>query len=182
MKDIVLIGPVGVGKTTTAKLLSNQLNLPLVSMDDLRLNYYKEIGYDDEHRFELKSKIGQKAVEQYWSIFDPHSIERILSDHQNCIFDFGGGTTVCEYDYNFDRMKSALKPYSNVVLLIPSTDKKESLSIIYDRMKIQPDGFTMIEYFVSNDAPYELAKHTVFVKNKSPEQICTEVLAVTGNR
>ncbi len=179
MDEIILIGPVGVGKTTTAKLLSKKLDLPLVSMDDLRKNYYKEIGYDEKHMLELKSQIGQKAVEQYWSIFDPHSIERILSDHQKCVFDFGGGTTVCEYDYNLDRMKLALKPYSNVVLLIPCADKNESLSIIYDRKNIQPNGFTMLEYFVSNDAPYELAKYTVYVKNKSPEQVCSEVLAVT---
>ncbi len=86
MDEIILIGPVGVGKTTTAKLLSKKLDLPLVSMDDLRKNYYKEIGYDEKHMLELKSQIGQKAVEQYWSIFDPHSIERILSDHQKCSF------------------------------------------------------------------------------------------------
>ncbi len=181
MNEIVLIGPVGVGKTTTAKLLSEKMELPHVSMDDLRTDYYKEVGYSDEHKIELKKIHGQKAVEQYWSIFDPHSIERILADHRNCIFDFGGGTTVCEYEYNFERMELALAPYSNVVLLIPSEDKKESLDIIYDRMNIKPNGFTMIEYFVSNEAPYKLAKHTVYVKGKSPEQIGNEVLAVTHN-
>lgn len=179
MNEIILIGPVGVGKTTTANLLSKRLNIPLISMDDLRIGYYKEIGYNDEHRLELKSLMGQKAVQQYWSIFNPHSIERILEDHQNCIFDFGGGTTACEYDYNFERMKTALDPYSNVVLLIPSNDKKESLDIIYSRKNLRPNGFTMLEYYVSNDAPYRLAKHVVYVKDKTPEQICNEVLAVT---
>ncbi len=179
MNEVILIGPVGVGKTTTAKLLSKALNLPLVSMDDLRLSYYKEIGYNDEHMLELKKINGQKAVEQYWSIFDPHSIERILADHQNCVFDFGGGTTVCEYEYNFERMESALKPYPNVVLLIPSEDKKESLETIYERKNVKPDGFTMLEYFVYNDAHYRLAKHVVLVKDKSPEQVCDEVLALT---
>jgi len=38
LKDIILIGPVAVGKTTTAKLLSEKLNKPVVSMDvDLTL-------------------------------------------------------------------------------------------------------------------------------------------------
>ncbi len=150
-------------------------------MDDLLFDYFKEIGYDDKHRLELKNKIGQKAVQQYWSIFNPHSIERILADHQNCVFDFGGGTTACEYEYNFERMKLALTPYSNVVLLIPSEDKKESLDIIYERMNIKPNGFTMIEYFVFNEAPYRLAKHIVYTKDKTPAQVCNEVLSVTQN-
>ncbi len=80
MEDIILIGPVGVGKTTTAKRLSERIKLPLVSMDNLRFEYYKEIGYDDEHGMELKEKIGQKAVYQYWKLFDAHSVERILED------------------------------------------------------------------------------------------------------
>ncbi len=179
MNEIILIGPVGVGKTTTAKLLSKKLNIPRIPFDDLRTDYYKEVGYSDEHRVELKKIHGQKAVEQYWSIFEPHAIERVLADHQNCIFDFGGGTTVCEYEFNFERIESALAPYSNVVLLIPSKDKKESLDIIYKRMNVKPNGFNMLEYFVSNEAPYRLAKHTVYIKDKTPEQVCNEVLAVT---
>jgi adenylate kinase family enzyme len=47
MKDIILLSPVAVGKTTTAKLLSEKLNKPLISMDDLRFDYYKEIGYNN---------------------------------------------------------------------------------------------------------------------------------------
>jgi hypothetical protein len=39
----------------------------------------------------------------------------------------------------------------------------------------------MLEYFVSNEAPYRLAKHTVYVKDKSPEQVCNEVLAIAQN-
>lgn len=147
-------------------------------MDDLRTSYYKEVGYSDEHRLELKKTHGQKAVERYWSIFEPHAIERVLADHQNCIFDFGGGTTVCEYEFNYERIESALALYSNVVLLIPSVDKKESLEIIYERKNVKPKGFTMLEYFVFNEAPYRLAKHTVYIKNKTPEQVCNEVLEV----
>ncbi len=179
MKDIILIGPVAVGKSTTAKILAERLGIPRIAMDDLRLDYYREIGYSDEHRLELKRINGQKAVEQYWSIFDPHAIERILADHKNCVFDFGGGSTVCEYDFNFERMEAALAPYPNVVFLIPSADKKESLDIIYERMGITPTGFTMMEYFVYNDASARLAKKTVYVKNKSPEQVTDEVLSIT---
>ncbi len=49
MKDIILMGSPAVGKTTTAQLLSEKLDKPIVSLDDLRFDYYKEIGYDDDH-------------------------------------------------------------------------------------------------------------------------------------
>lgn len=178
MEDIILIGPVGVGKTTTAKLLAEKLNKPLVSMDDLRLGYYKEIGYDDNHRAELKEKIGQKAVYQYWKVFDAHSVERILEDHENCIFDFGGGSTVMEFDVEFKRIQTALAPYSNVVLLTPSSDKHESLEIIYKRKNVVTNGWNLLQHFVFNGQYEKLAKQTVFVKDKTAEQVCDEVLSI----
>ncbi len=181
MKDIILIGPVAVGKTTTAKLLSEKLKKPLVSMDDLRFDYYKEIGYNDNHRKELLEKAGIMAIYQYGKFFDAYSIERILEDHRDCIFDFGGGNNASGFDFEVNLVKNALKPYENIVLLIPSADKEESLQFIYNRRNIAPNQRQLIEYLVFDDSNYMLAKHTVFVKGKTPEDICNEVLSVTNN-
>ena len=38
---IVLIGPIGAGKSSLGKLLAETLNLPQRAMDDLRFDYYK---------------------------------------------------------------------------------------------------------------------------------------------
>ena len=45
--DIVLIGPVRAGKSTLGRLLAQRLDLPQVSVDELRWKYHKEIGYDE---------------------------------------------------------------------------------------------------------------------------------------
>jgi shikimate kinase len=45
--DIILIGPIGAGKSTVGSLLAVQLGLPQCSMDERRWHYYKEIGYDE---------------------------------------------------------------------------------------------------------------------------------------
>lgn len=48
ISDIILIGPISTGKSTLGKLLAHKLGIPQCSMDDVRLNYYKEINYDEE--------------------------------------------------------------------------------------------------------------------------------------
>ena len=178
MKEIILLGPVGVGNTTTAKLLSQKLNKPLISLDDLRFGYYKELGYDHEHMKELREKAGIMAIFQYGKIFDAYSIERILEDHQNCIFDFGGGNIVSGYEFDFNRIKKALEPYGNVVYLTPGEDNEETLKFIYNRRDIETGDRELIEYLVYNHSNYEIAKYIVFVNNKTPEKVCDEVLSM----
>lgn len=44
-KDIILIGPVGAGKSTIGEMLSKKLGIPQCSLDFIRDKYYKEIGF-----------------------------------------------------------------------------------------------------------------------------------------
>jgi adenylate kinase family enzyme len=60
----VLIGPVGVGKTTISRKLGQKLGLPVVSMDDHRDDYYRELGYDDGFAKHLLEKDGAALLER----------------------------------------------------------------------------------------------------------------------
>jgi adenylate kinase family enzyme len=44
--EIPLLGPVRTGKSTLGGLLAQQLGLPQVCLDEIRMRYYEEIGYD----------------------------------------------------------------------------------------------------------------------------------------
>lgn len=178
MQDIILLGPPAVGKTTTAKLLSKKLNKPLVSLDDIRFDYYKEIGYNEEYMKELLEKAGIMAIYQYGKIFDAYSIERALEEHQNCIFDFGGGNNASGFNFEFERIKKALKPYKNIVLLFPCADKNESLKFIYQRRNFNENQKELIKHIVFDESNFKFAKHTIFVKDKSPEEVSNEVLSI----
>ena len=122
--NIVLIGPMGTGKSTLGALLANRLNRPRVSVDDVRFEYYKEIGWDQEVQNKIGSEEGFIGIYRYWKPFELHAIERILSDHQDSVVDFGAGHSVYDLEEHADRARRLLAPLPNVFLIQPSPDPR----------------------------------------------------------
>ncbi len=175
--DIILIGPQGAGKSTIGKLLAEQLGLPQCPMDKLRWDYYKEIGYDENLAQHKQETEGAWGIIQYWKPFEAHAVERLLSEHQNCVIDFGAGHSVYEDASLFKRVEAALAPYSNVILLMPSPDLEETLQILNERNKdLSEDIRSTNRHFVRHRSNYELAKFTVYTKDKTPEETRDEIL------
>ncbi len=175
--DIILIGPIGAGKTTIGTLLADRLSLPQCSMDQLRWDYYKEIGYDEKLAKHKRETEGFWGVYQYWKPFEAHAVERLLSEHNHCVIDFGGGHSVYEDAALFQRVRHALAAYPNVVLLLPSPNLDESLQILNERNQYVPDSKPNInEHLSKHTSNYQMAKFTVYTKNKKPEETCSEIL------
>jgi shikimate kinase len=181
--DIILIGPIGAGKTTIGALLAHRLSLPQYSMDERRWDYYKAIGYDEELAKHKRKTEGFWGVYQYWKPFEAYAVERLLSEHNQCVIDFGGGHSVYEDAALFQRVQQALAPYPNVVLLLPSPNEYESVQILNERNKYVPDDKPNInEHFIRHASNYELAKFMVYTKGKTPEETCSEILnLIEGN-
>lgn len=178
--EIVLIGPVGVGKTTVSRLVAERLGVPKISMDDVIFDYFREVGFDENHWKLIGERLGRPGAYRYLKVFGSYGVKRILEDHRDCVFDFGGGGVMGEFPDELAAMKNALLAFENVVLLIPCADKRESLQFLYERLKINPPGWTILEHLVFHPTHEELAKHTVFVKGKTPEQVCDEILKTTS--
>ena len=178
--DIILIGPSKSGKSTLGALLAAKLDLPQRSLDQLRWNYYKEIGYDEELSKELRRRGGFLARVLYWNLFGAHAIERLLAEHRDCVFDFGAGPFSFESDELITRVKQALAPYPNVVLILPSPDLGESIRILDERLAGEPVelNFDFTARFVKHPANHDLAKFTVYTKGKTPEETCDEILGL----
>jgi shikimate kinase len=175
--DIILIGPIGAGKTTVGKLLANKLGLPKFSMDELRWDYYQEIGYNKEFAKYKRKTEGFWGIYQYWKLFEIYAVERLLSEHSQCVIDFGAGHSVYEDADLFHRVQQALAPYPNVFLLLPSRDLDESIQILNERNEYVSDGQPNInEHFVKHFSNHELAKFTVYTKGRIPEETCGEIL------
>ncbi|MEH2239597.1 hypothetical protein [Nostoc sp.] len=88
ISDIILIGPISTGKSTLGKLLAQKLEIPQCSMDDVRLDYYKEINYDEELAQEIREKEGFQGIYRYWKPFEAYAVERVLSEYIAIRFDF----------------------------------------------------------------------------------------------
>lgn len=156
--EIVIIGPVSVGKTTVSKLLSEKLGIPRVSMDDVLFDYFREVGFDENHWKHIIEKLGRPAGYKYLKVFGSYGVRRLLEDHRDCVFDFGGGGVMGEFPDEAAAFKALLADFTNVVFLIPAADKKESLKYLYDRLKINPPGWTILEHIVFHPSHEELAK------------------------
>lgn len=181
LSDIVLIGPIGAGKSTVGSLLATHLNLPQCSMDEYRWDYYKEIGYDEELAKHKRATEGFWGVYQYWKPFEAYAVERLLSEHKKCVIDFGAGHSVYEDASLFHKVQQALASYSNIILLLPSPNLDESAQILNERNEYVPDGSLNInEHFVKHPSNYKLAKFTVYTKAKVPEETCNEILKLVS--
>lgn len=57
-----------------------------------------------------------------WKPFEAYAVERMMADRPLAVIDFGAGHSVFEDETLFERVRVALEPFPNVVLLLPSAD------------------------------------------------------------
>ena len=181
--DVILIGPSGVGKTTIAKLLAERLALKYISLDEIRFRYYAEVGYDELKARQPKENDYEELL-RYWQPFDAHAVERALAEHQNCVFDFGAIHSVYDDPALTMRVSDTIAPYRNVILLMPSEDKVESVRVLHERGRLGFDAdeatlakwLRIIRRFVMHPSNERLAKRLVYTKGRSPDETLLDIL------
>ncbi len=128
--SIILIGPMCAGKSTLAELLSRKLNIRNVPMDDVRWFYYYKNGFDLLEQKKCKSF---EEVVRYWKPFELNAISGLLRDFPNAIVDFGAGHSHYAQSEQLEVARCLLDPYPDVFLILPSSDKEESVKILNQR-------------------------------------------------
>lgn len=182
---IVLIGPLGVGKTTVGHLLAEKLDMPFCSVDEVRSGYYERVGYEETVAAQIAaSDQGIQGVLRYSKPFEARMIEMVLADHHG-IIDFGASNSVYDDEDLFARVEKALAPFPNVILLLPSPDLDESAEILKNRLirmlndtgkEFSDELFELNRYFVQHPSNHRLAKQVIYNRDKTPEIICEEIV------
>ncbi|UHA75264.1 shikimate kinase [Paenibacillus sp. 481] len=178
-KTIILIGPICSGKSTVAEIISNKLNIPQRSIDEIRFEYYKEIGFSADKQQEIREKEGFKGVYQYWKPFEAHCVKRILDDFPDHIIDFGGGHSVYEDEMLLQQVQAVLQPYANIFLLLPSEDVEESVRVLNERLRHVTDDPAVVElneHFITHKSNKTLAKHMIYSNGKSADEVAEQII------
>ncbi len=184
-RPIILIGPMGAGKTTIASLLAQKLGILHHELDARRWDYYLELGYDEAYATQIRATKGFATLYQYWKPFEIHAVERILAEYPDGVISFGAGHSVYEDEALFTRAQRALAPFKHVILLLPSADPDEAAAILKARFfevgKVEgftpsPQTLAMIDHFISHPSNRRLAKHVIITDGQSPEQTCDTII------
>jgi shikimate kinase len=183
---IILIGPMSAGKSTVAELLAEKLQTPQYAVDDHRWDYYKEVDYDEAEASQIaKSEQGMIGLLNYWKPFEVHAVERVLATQSNCVIDFGAGHSFQEDPTLFERVQAAFQPHPHVVLLLPSPNLDESVSVLNARFEallqrevgtVDPELLKLNERFIKHPSNHQLAKLVVYTKDKTPAQTSDEII------
>lgn len=141
---------------------------------------------------ELLASQDDSEYMKYVRPFYVHAVERVLDDYSDCVLTFGAGHVVHDDPSLFDRVSAALAPYPNVVLLLPSEDMDESMTILHGRILERvaeyaeegEDYSWAIEenkHFVLHPSNMRLAKATVYTDGRSPEETCEEIVQLVSH-
>jgi hypothetical protein len=185
--EVVLIGPHAAGKSTLAALLSERLGLPVVALDRVKWQYFRALGCDVAEAERIREQHGFWAMTRWLQPYAIAMVERVLADHRDCIFDFGAGHSMYDDLAFVARIHTALAPFRNVVLVLPSPDEEESIRVLTERV----GPFTIPAHWVFVDIPaYEvrqpanrtLASLTVYTHGRLPEQSRDDLLRQLSER
>ena len=179
---IILIGPMCSGKSTIATALAKRLSLPNYPLDYAKGYYYLKDDIDVDKLAEL-IETDFIAWVNYSKPYEITAVEKMVKEFTDGIIHFGAGHSHYENIEYLERARKALENISNVVLLVPSEDKEESIRILEERRieregkdsKVLPGMLEMNRKFVTDPSNYELAKITVYTKNKTVDHIVEEI-------
>jgi len=181
--DIILIGPKLTGKTTLGRLLADALKLPQVSLDNLGGKYLPETDFDPAAAQKAYQDEGLFAWLRYRRPYEAHIVERALQDHQNCVIDFGGGHSVYEDEALFSRVAKALADYPNVVLILPSPDKAESIQILKQRFEADVASERKLQQLLVTHPSYDVVKkQVIYTKDKTTDELSAAVMALVNGK
>lgn len=169
---IVLIGPMGVGKTTVAELISARLGIPHLNLDLLNEDRFPlGFRYDDEFRARQQGKLQHL---RYLGRFTAPLVKRLVGMYPAAVIDSGGnefvGTTARERASLQAQVKRLGLKY--IAAILPFRSIRKSRSFMAGRRR--RDEFD--EALLSNPSYAMLARRVFYSLGRPLETVADEIV------
>jgi shikimate kinase len=184
MQNIVVTGPIGVGKSVVSRSLAMKLNNPLYIADRLRWYYFAKFGFCEIKFKALASEGSEDLADAYYKSFEAAAVQSMMQEFSGGILDLGGG--MLHFKSSDDRLKIGfnLKMERKVFCLLPSPDQSRSVEILNSRIRsrhrhasaraLEPI-FRLNEQLVKFYFESDIQMETIFVGNKSVLEITQDL-------
>jgi len=172
METIILMGPIGVGKTTQGKLLAEELGMPRVSYDDVKGEYWERLGLSRELAVSIENEKGIYAMLSYMNEFKAKTVTSIVNDYPGHVIDFGGGAQTFDEPHQVEMLSDVLEPVSNVFLLLPSNDLATNIKELPGLKENVPIN----AYLIMHETNELFSRKTVYTLGKTPDKIMHEII------
>ena len=176
MDTIILIGPIGAGKTTQGKLLAKKLGMPRVSYDDVKGKYWKRLGLNRNVANSIEKENGIYAMLSYMNEFKSKTVSSIVNDYPGHIIDFGGAQTFDE-PHQVEMVREVFEPISNIFLLLPSNDLATNIK----ELPGLKENYPINAYLIMHETNELFAKKIIYTLGKTPEEIMNEIISQIKN-
>lgn len=178
MPTIVLIGPAKAGKTTVARLLSEQTGLPRRSAALIKFEDYAGQGFDENKSEQIWTDRKDRAYYEYMQPFYALGVRDLLAQPGEAIIDLDSEYVAFEDARLLEQLQTQLQSFANVVLLLPVPQLEESITILRQREMANLASNTLVnDFFLEHPSNQMLAKKIVYTGGKTPEETSEEVIA-----
>ncbi len=177
---VAFVGPMGAGKSATARALARRVGVRLVPLDAIRWYYHLTDGFDFAAD---PAGLDFTAVVRHWEPFSIAAVERVVAEFPDGVIDFGAGHAHYEDPERVRRLEVALAAVPNVVLILPSADPDEADAICRARDQARlgpawdPSRAEVNARFVRSACFRRVATHTVIAGDRTVDQVVDAVLA-----
>lgn len=117
-ENIIIIGPIGAGKSTVAPEVARQTNKKHIDMDELRSEIYSKTNFSNEKADEAYISGGIIEWYNYQKSYELFAVKTLLEQNQNSVIEFGGGQSIYSNDEQLKTFLSLMEKQPYVFLLL----------------------------------------------------------------
>ena len=169
---IILTGPIGVGKSTQAKLLGKELGQPVCVYDEVKDNYRYKIGLSKEKALSINAEHGVYAMLEYMNEFKSQILDPIINDHPGHIIDLGAGAHSFDEPHQVERARRAFDSAKEIILLLPSNDLETNIRSL-PGLK---ENYEVNTFLMMHPTNKLFATKTVYTHNKTPDEVLKDIM------